>query len=492
MSTPSAPAPTPPAPGQASPEQSSPEQAASSAPASRRATLAAFGSGTLRGRVSLVLTALFAIILLIVASAWARETREAIHEEIQAATRVAEQWLTVLIAETLPDGPDAQERLMGHLVAVGRIRANRLEVLDAGRQPLYVSPEPTYKAGRFAPTWFTRAVAPPLPPREFAAGERIIRLVPDTSRSVLDAWDRLVAATGWAAALLALIWFVTQVAVNRALAPLREIDSALARGAEGKFDARLPVYPVRELDLIARSYNRLADSLDQSRARNARLEEDQVFAHALQLRLEEERRLIARELHDELGQGVTAVRAIAGAIMQRTEDQPNLHGSAQAILAMTGQMQEGVRSILQRLRHGDAGPGVTLEQAVARYCKLWSARHPDIALVCRIEALPAPTSDAVGLAVLRLLQESLTNVVRHARANQVEISLRPDDDGIELCVADNGCGLTGTMPGNRFGLLGMRERVGELHGHLRFLSPPGGGLKVCAHLPLADSMEHRA
>ncbi len=439
---------------------------------------------SLRGRVSFVLTALLALLLLVAALGWVRETRHAIHEEVQAASRVAEQWLNVLIPETLRDGADGPDRLMKHLTAVGRLRANQLEVVGADGALLYVSPPPTYKAGRDAPEWFARQVTPPLMHRIFDAGEWQIRLVPDASRAALDAWDDLVAAMGWATLLLVLVWLATRAALNRALAPITQINRALEQGADGRFDTRLPAYRVRELDLLSRSYNRLAESLDRTRAQNARLEEDQAFARALHARLEEERRLIARELHDELGQGITAVRAIAGAIMQRTEEQPRLHGSAQAILAMTGQMQDGVRTILQRLRPVRAGAGVPLDDAVRDYCVLWSSHHPDVEIDCRAQPLAGPVPDRTAETVMRLLQESLTNVARHAGASRVEIDLSSEGENIELRVSDNGCGLAADTPrGDRFGVVGMRERVDELHGELTLEASASGGLSVCARLP---------
>ena len=438
---------------------------------------------SLKAHISLVLTALIAVMMAVTAVVWMRETRNAIHEEVEAATRVAEQWLNVLIPETLADGPQARERLMHHLEAVGRIRANRLEVFDSLGGRLYLSPDSPYKAGRFAPDGFARWVEPTVAPRNLPAGELTIVLTPDTSRAVLDAWDKLTAALGWAVALLMLIWLATRFAINRALAPVAEIHSALERSAQGRFDLRLPEYPTRELALLARSYNRLADSLDQSLAENARLEHDQALAHAVQLRLEQERRLIARELHDELGQGITAVRAIAGAIIQRSTDQPGLNGSAQAILAMTGQMQEGVRTILQRLRNSTGDDGLNVEEAIRSYCELWARHHGDIEIQCTIEPLAQAVSDAVGLTILRMVQESLTNVVRHARASRVEVRLGLRDGDIEIEVIDNGCGL-GENPGpGRYGLMGMRERVAELHGRLELCRPPQGGLCVRARLP---------
>ncbi|NMG16274.1 sensor histidine kinase [Aromatoleum bremense] len=440
-------------------------------------------STTLGTRVGLALIATLALIMLAGAGWWVRETRRAIHEEVQAASHVAQQWIDVLVSETLRDPTDGPVRLMAHLRAVGRLRANQLEVIAADGVRRYLSPEPTYKAGRFAPEWFADWLAPAVAPRYFDAGDQRIVLRPDASRAILDAWDDLSTGLGSALALLLLVALAARLALNRALAPLARIDAALARGADGRFDIRLPGYRVIELDRLAGSYNRLADTLDQARAQNLRLEQDQAFARAVQARLAEERRVIARELHDELGQAITAVRAISGAILQRCEDQPQIYGSAQAILAMTGQMQDGVRAILQRLRPASADGSGQLDRAVADYCRLWSGHHPHIRVDCVTSPPGAATDEALGLTVLRLLQESLTNVARHAGASHVEVRLEFKPDAVALEVCDNGRGLAAEAGAGRFGLAGMKERVAEWRGELRLDTPPGGGLRVSAHLP---------
>ena len=331
--------------------------------------------------------------------------------------------------------------------------------------------------------------------RRLDAGALEVVLTPDTSRAVLDAWDHLVAALGWACALLLALWLATRLAIRRALAPLQQIHAALEHGASGRFDQRLPQYATRELALLARSYNRLADSLDESRATNARLEADQNLARTIQARLEQERRAIARELHDELGQSITAVRSIAGAILQRSAEQPGIHGSAQAILAMTGHMQDGVHAILQRLRRDAPAAHERIEDTLQAYCALWASHHEGIELRCAIEPLgdarDEPLDDGVGLALLRVLQESLTNVARHAHARTVEVRIGLRREGvdrngqaeIEVEVRDDGRGLGAQPTPGRHGLAGMRERLAELHGRLELLSPPDGGLCVRARLP---------
>ncbi|WP_114649496.1 sensor histidine kinase [Pseudothauera hydrothermalis] len=433
----------------------------------------------LRDRISLLITAVAALLILLSSLGWARATREAIHEEVEAAARVAEQWLTVLAGEALID----PEGLTARLVAVGRLRANTLEILDTSGTLLYRSPEPTYKAGRHAPAWFAALLTPELRERRLQAGTRTLILRPDASRSVLDAWDELMLIAGWAFGLLLLLWLVAGWAIARMLAPLAALEAALARSADGAFDIRLPQCGVAELDRLAISYNRLASQLDCSLLRNARLEQDQAFTHALNARLEEERRQLARELHDELGQSITAVRAIAGAIAQRSADQPGLYGNAQAILAMTGQMQDGVRAILHRLRRPNMQPAGRLGQALADYCAHWAGLYPAITLNPKLDPIDRVLGEDYCLTVLRLLQESLTNVARHAGADRVDVHLHAEADRLRLCVRDNGRGFDPSLSTERFGLAGMRERVALWHGELSIVRPASGGTTVQISLP---------
>lgn len=446
-------------------------------------------STTLGTRIGLILAAILALALLFGLVWWVSEARRSIHEEIVAANHVAQQWVGVLVAETLRDQADGPDRLMTHLRAVGRLRANQLEVKAPNGTRLYVSPESSYKAGRYAPEWFAAYLAPWLPVRTFDAGDRQIILRPDASRSVLDAWDDFIAGIGSAAALLLTVAMGTRVALRRALTPLIRIDAILDRSADKRRDTRLPSYGVAELDRVASGYNRIFDQLDDTRADNLRLVEDQATAQAVQARLEEERRTIARELHDEIGQAVTAVRAIAGAIQQRCHGQPQIYGSAQAILTITTQMNDGIRAILQHLRPVSIDRAVSLDKSLAHYCRIWSGHHPDVRLVCHTSPTGGPTSESVDRAVMRLLQESLTNVARHSGATQVQVSLEFPPGAVALEVSDNGCGLPPASGSDRYGLIGMHERVAELNGNLNLDTSPGGGARIRARLPRVISPE---
>jgi len=444
-------------------------------------------------RISLVLTGLAAVLVLALGGLWLKQTRESIQEEVEAAARVAEQWLTVAAHELRARPPTwNNQQLLTHIRAVGRIRANALEVTDTNGQRRYLSPPSVYKAGRSAPTWFSAMVEPNFAARRIDAGELTLILHPDASRAAVDAWDELCAMVGWASILLAALFFAARFALDRVLRPLDQVMAALDRMGQGRFDTRLPVFPEPELGRLANSFNGMADRLAKAVNDNVRLESDRELTERLHVRIEAERRSIARELHDELAQGITAVRALAGAIAQRTGEQPALHGPAQSIVAVTGQMQDGVRTILHRLRPHRPQYDLGADETLRRYLQVWQHHYPDIALGTTLTAGSAPVSDELVHAVLRIAQEGLTNVVRHAAATRVEVALRRlhagDDSWLELIMVDNGGGPGAHSPavGSGLGLAGMRERVAVLAGELKFDPAVGGGTRLYVRLPTTN------
>jgi len=432
---------------------------------------------SLHTRISLVLTALAASLLAVLAGLWLHGTRAAIHEEIEAATRVSEQML-----KTLSAGIADADRLVAAVRPLGRIRAHELRIVDAGGALRYRSPGPTYKVGRSAPGPFAALIAPDLVERRIAVGELTLVLAPDASRSMIDAWDELTAMAGWAAALLALLFVAARWALVRALRPLALVMQALDRTGAGRFDTRLPVFAPPELARLSRAFNGMADRLVAAVDDNVRLETEREVAERMTAHLEAERRGIARELHDELAQGITAVRALAGAIAQRTGELPAVYGQAQGIVAVTGEMQDGVRRILHRLRSQEALPA-----ALGRLLAAWQVQHEEIALERRVELGDRPLPELLAQAVVRVVQEGLTNVVRHAGASRVELDIVRDANGLRLALADNGRGRDGrpsAQAGCGLGLTGMAERVAQLGGRLDFDHPAGGGFRLTARFPL--------
>jgi signal transduction histidine kinase len=192
---------------------------------------------------------------------------------------------------------------------------------------------------------------------------------------------------------------------------------------------------------------------------------------------EEERRRLARELHDELGQTLNAIRLDALALPQSP--------AAQRIAAHAGQVYGTAGDLVRRLRPpalDELGLAAALEACVDR----WRDSHPELAVQLSIGGDLEGLGETMNLALYRIVQEALTNCVRHARARHLFIDLTRGHGGVLLEIRDDGMGFdAGTTPrGN--GLTGMHERVGLLGGRFDLLSAAGAGVTIRAGIPLRE------
>jgi two-component system sensor histidine kinase UhpB len=207
-------------------------------------------------------------------------------------------------------------------------------------------------------------------------------------------------------------------------------------------------------------------------------------AQAITERLEADRLAIARDLHDELGQSITAVAALAGAIVQRSADTPQIHHSAEVIRDVASRMHGDVRALLTRLRPPWQQPAGNPRRCGAQLPRQLDPPHADIELSTELFAGPQPLPDDITLATLRIVQESCTNIVRHAMASRARVRLLREGATLTIEISDNGRGILPAPGQPGFGLSGMRERVVGLAGSLDISSPPGGGTRIRARLPL--------
>ena len=239
----------------------------------------------------------------------------------------------------------------------------------------------------------------------------------------------------------------------------------------------------------------MRDVTERKRARETEieLEQNRHLTQAIQSRLEQERRNLARELHDELGQCVTAIKTIGVAIANRSETSaPETHQNAQTIVSVAGHIYDVVHGIIRQLRPS-ALDHLGLADALREMVGAWRARHPDVSCELELNGELSNLGERVGITAYRLVQECLTNVARHSRASRVRIRVTREfvegvGEALSLRVADNGLGLPPQTEGKsaRFGVLGMRERVQSLNGVFEMRSAEG--VEVCAQIPLVEQV----
>ena len=200
---------------------------------------------------------------------------------------------------------------------------------------------------------------------------------------------------------------------------------------------------------------------------------------------ENERRLLARELHDELGQHCHAIR-IEAAFLQRTDDTEQARAAVLRTAATAEALVGNVRSLLRRLRPAELDE-LGLGAALQALCEAWEA-HSGVACIFRHAGALEGLGESIDTALYRVTQEALTNVLRHAQAGQVRIHLeRAVPSRIELRIEDDGRGFDTHLDTQGLGLLGAGERAAALGGSLQVDSAPGQGTKLRLRIPVQQA-----
>ena len=212
-----------------------------------------------------------------------------------------------------------------------------------------------------------------------------------------------------------------------------------------------------------------------------------LAAHAESIK-ESERKRIAREIHDDLGQNLLALRIEVDLLASRTNQRhPRLHTRARWMLEQIDATIKSVRQIINDLRPHvlDLGLTAAVDWQIAEF-----QRRTGIACELVSDGRELHVSDRCATTLFCILQESLTNVSRHARATSVRVELALDEESITMTVSDNGIGLNkggGQKPGS-FGLVGIEERVRILGGKCVITSRPNAGTTVHVAIPVADNL----
>ncbi len=568
----------------------------------------------LRTRINLLCTALMVLFLVASGAMMLENMRKSIGEEVRAATRVTVQLLTTVIysSQFVPHSDSQLQVMLSFLNSVGRVRSNEIRCYNSLGDLVYVSPPSPYKAGRYAPQWFSDLVSPkePLVFLRFQGG--FLEVIPDPSRATLDAWDDLKSLAWIAAAFFVLVNVLVFWLVERALKPVKTILEGLSQMEQGRLDVRLPDFALPEMSAISHTFNRMAQALESSMAENQRLAlavqqsgdatmildregritfwnpaAEQLFGYAageilgqparvlmpdqgetsevlaallqggrmdnaethwltrdgrvldltlsaapltdpasgrvlgeivslrditekkraetiareleqnrrltqlIQRHVEEERRSLARELHDELGQCATAIKTIGMTIAQRTaQSDPPAHEQAKTIVSIAGQLYDLVHRMIRNLRPS-ALDHLGLPDALQESMETWRAAHPEVSFSLKLEGKLENLGEEVNITVYRIVQECLTNVIKHAGASRAEVQvvrgLDPESgkEAVQITVQDDGRGMgNGASVRVGYGLLGMRERVQALRGRFSVEGRPGEGVRVRAVIPL--------
>ena len=297
---------------------------------------------------------------------------------------------------------------------------------------------------------------------------------------VITVWERTELAFMLTSAVVIALSMITAILIHNAVKPVRLITESLSHIGKGRYEGLLTNFKYKEINQIAAACNALANDLQIEKS-----ERDALFQR-LQSAQEDERRTIALELHDDFGQHLTAINANALAL-QSASDFDQVNDDAERITASVQQLVDRVRQLLRRLRPYPDGAKSIIETMDSLVADVRGAHGESIAVDMTTKGNLDEVPEEIAMVVFRVVQEALTNIKKHAKADSILILLQVSEQTLEVKVVDNGTvtDLSQLSPG--FGISGMEERAAIVGGNIQITVNGEHGLCVAATFPLANS-----
>ena len=336
------------------------------------------------------------------------------------------------------------------------------------------------------PSWFTSMIYP----SEFATELFVIKgtksqgnlvIYPDPTDEIKELWREVMPFGLMIGISFFVLLGLTYVAIGVSLNPLDGLLAGFERVEKGEYDVVVPEDVVTELSVINRKFNHLTNVLKKTMDANRLLNRKLVDLQ------EDERKHLAYELHDEMSPYLFQIQVDTMAITEKVEsgNPAELGKNLDSINNTTAQLQDRVRKTLKQLRP-IVLDDLQMKEALTDLVRIWQAKHPDLTCKFNIDDLERCDDDTLRVSVYRIVQECLTNIIKHAGARNAWVNIKELQDekipGIRITIEDDGKGM-GKDEKMGLGLTGMRERAEALGGWLTLQPRSGGGLRVISYLP---------
>ncbi len=339
-----------------------------------------------------------------------------------------------------------------------------------------------------APPWYIALVYPDevLEIRTFVQDNGdIISIYSDPGDQVEAVWYETRARIIASFMFLVLLMVTILSSTTRWMKPVEVINSVLEKVEDGDFSRRIAWFSLPEFRGIGDHINHLTTRLGASKSENERLTRKSISVQ------EEERRHLAQELHDSLGQSVSAIKAIAVSIEDRTRiTDPLVSDSVKYIEQVADAAYSSVRDLMLSLRPAILDE-LGLTQALNQMVDDWNLHHEDTFCRFRVEGDYMSLHEELQINIYRIVQEALTNISKYAKAENVSITLSGDEI-ITLLIVDDGKGFDMDTVTRNMGLTGISDRVTLLRGELEISSRPGKGVSIQIEFPRVNYFRRRS
>ena len=215
------------------------------------------------------------------------------------------------------------------------------------------------------------------------------------------------------------------------------------------------------------------------------LEQNRKLTTIIQGHIEDERRSLARELHDELGQYVSAIKIFAQNINNKSDGNKDIKTSASSVTSAANQIYDGMHNIIRKLRPG-ALDNLGLSETIRDTVSGWQQQHKNLKFLLNIKGKINDLGEAININIYRIIQESMNNALKHSKATEITIDLSLLKKSLKLEFSDNGVGFDKKILKNskQFGLIGIKERIQSLKGTFDLQTSPSNGTKLIILIPI--------
>ena len=448
---------------------------------------------SLQTKLNLIISLLLVGLLLSWAISIIKNAREDVLAEVESTTSLVIHLLDAQIAHYMTDfswlNREGNEKLnIFRLEELVNIRHLKIDFFDsAGHLRESNRSARLVHDGDDPPKWFVKlldissVLKEPRRKNIILNGRLLGELVitPDPSFELREIWEDTAGLLAIVALFGLSVLVFVYFAVRSTFQPVKQIIHGLNQIERGEYQSRLPGFAQVELREISDKFNRMASTLQQSIRNNHRLTQQIIHLQ------EEERKKLARDLHDEIGQYLTAIHIDASA-MVAAKKLTIARESGQAIANITRQMMMTIQDLLARLRPrilDELGLSLALTELIHH----WQDRHRHMIVVNAISSHLSQPDESVSVTVYRMLQECLTNISKHAAATKVTIEVANRDEGLYMAIEDDGQGFDLSAQSRGYGLAGMQERVEGLRGRMKISSSPGQGTRIEVQFTQTDT-----
>ncbi len=413
------------------------------------------------------------------------QARKAVNDEVASSINLALQ-LVRLVFTTAPDANIDETDWIFRLKGLKQTRHLDIQLkLPSGRVIEITGDQTRTKRSDAPPAWFVNLVSSDYPKAEYqiktADGKPYMLIIQaNPMDEITEVWEESITFFLTISLLVLLTFVALHFVFNKSFQAINTIVDTLKYIETGEYRKKLPAFSTEEYDAIARAINHMTDVLARAEQQNQALTQ-----HSLKIQ-EEERQRLSQELHDELGQSLTAIKVMTATATHKQADVPQI---MQAITEICDHLMAVVRSMMQQLHPlilTELGLKATLEDLIGH----WQDRNPALSVEFVCDDAIDTLDDAVTIQLYRVIQECLTNINRHAAARHVAITLKMENLAtLSVQIADDGDGCHIDRISSGFGLLSIKERIKSLDGELSIHSSPGEGMTIEISIPIRNTFK---